>query len=136
MPWDSSPFNGFSTGDPWIASEPRPPEHTVEGQQADPDAPLHRYRSLLAVRRRHPDMWRAPLEWIETPDPEVTALRRGTVAVVANLSGRRADVSLGSPRWEPAFASHEGSRLAGSAHDAVSVPAETTVVLAQDHPWA
>ena len=135
MPWDSSPFNGFSTGDPWIASERRPPEHTVEGQQADPDAPLHGYRSLLAVRRQHPDMWRAPLEWIETADPEVAALRRSTITVVANLSGRRADVSLGSPGWEPVFASHEGSRQAGSARDAVSVPAETTVVLAQDRPW-
>ncbi len=132
MPWDSGPFNGFSAGDPWIASEPRPPEHTVEGQRADPDSPLHRYRSLLAVRRRHPDMWRAPLEWVETADPEVAALRRGTITVVANLSGRRAEVGLGSPGWEPVFASHEGSRLAGSAHDAISVPAESTVVLVSD----
>ena len=74
-----------------------------------------------------------PLEWIETADPEVAALRRGTIAVVANLSGHRASVSLGSPGWEPVFASHEGSRLDNPAHDAVSVPAETTVVLASDH---
>ena len=131
MPWDGSPFNGFSTGDPWIASEPRPPGHTVAGQRADADAPLHRYRSLLATRRRHPDMWRAPLEWIETADPEVAALRRGTIAVVANLSGRPASVGLGPPGWAPVFASHEGSCPAGSAHDAVSVPAETTVVLSR-----
>ena len=131
MPWDGSPGNGFSTGDPWIVSEPRPPEHTVEGQRADPDAPLHRYRSLLAVRRRHADMWRAPLEWIETGDPQVAALRRGTVAVVANLSGRRANVSLGSPGWAPVFASGEGSRLNRPANGAVSVPAESTVVLSR-----
>ncbi len=129
MPWDSSTHNGFSAGDPWIDSEPRPPEQTVAGQQADPDAPVHRYRNLLAVRRQHPDMWRAPLEWITTPDPRVAALRRGTIAVVANLSDRGASVDLGSRGWQPAFASRPGCRLDSPANDAVSVPAETTVVL-------
>jgi len=130
MPWDSSTHNGFSDSSPWIDSEPRPAEHTVAGQQADPDAPVHRYRTLLAVRRQHPDMWRAPLEWIETPDERVAALRRGTVAVVANLSERPASVRLGSPGWEPVFATEPGCRLDAPAHDTVSVPAETTIVLA------
>ena len=129
MPWDTSPHNGFSTSDPWIDSEPRPRQHTVAGQTADPDALLHRYRSLLALRQQHRDMWRAPLEWIETSDPLVAALRRGSVAVAANLSDHRADVALGSPGWQLAFASREGSRPDGPANEAVSVPAETTVVL-------
>ena len=133
MPWDGSAHNGFSTGDPWIDSEPRPPEHTVEGQRAEPDAPVHRYRDLLAVRRHHPDMWRAPVEWIATSNPLVAALRRGSVTVVANLSDQRTDVSLGSSGWKPVFESRAGSCLDSPAHDAVSVPAETTVVLACDH---
>ena len=133
MPWDSTTNNGFSAGDPWIGAESRRPEETVAGQQADPDAPVYRYRDLLAVRRRHPDMWRAPLEWIETPDPRVAALRRGTIAVIANLSDRRTSVRLGSPGWEPVFASQPGCRLDGAAHDTVSVPAETTVVLSSNH---
>ena len=134
MPWDSGARNGFSTGDPWILAEPRRPEETVAGQRADPDAPVHRYRSLLAVRRQHPDMWRAPLEWIETSEPRVAALRRGTIAVVANLSERPTSVNLGSLAWEPVFASQQGCRLHSPAQDTVSVPAETTVVLASDHP--
>ena len=77
-------------------------------------------------------MWRAPLEWIETPGPLVAALRRRSVAVVANLSAHRAGVSLGSPGWQPVFESQAGSRLDGPTHDTVSVPAETTVVLAGD----
>ncbi len=133
MPWDSSAHNGFSSSEPWIDAEPRPPEQTVAGQQADRDAPLHRYRSLLAMRRHHPDLWQVPLEWIETPDPRVAALRRGSVAVVANLTDRRTSVRLGSPGWQPVFASLEGSRLDRPAHDAISVPAESTVVLARDH---
>ena len=132
MPWDSSAQNGFSAGDPWIDSEPRLPEQTVAGQQADPDAPVHRYRSLLDVRRQHPDMWRAPLEWIDTVNPQVAALRRGTIAVVANLSERRTSVRLGSPGWEPAFTSQPGSRFDTPAHDTVSVPPETTIVLTRE----
>ena len=133
MPWDSSTHNGFSASDPWIDAEPRPPEQTVEGQRADPDAPVHRYRRLLATRRRHPDLWRAPLEWIETHDPRVAALRRGSIAVVSNLADPRTSVSLGSPGWQPVFASQPGSRMDGTAHDAVSVPTESTVVLARAH---
>ena len=134
MPWDSSAHNGFSTNEPWIDAEPRPPGQTVAGQRDDPDAPVHRYRSLLAMRRRYPDMWRAPLGWIETHDPRVAALRRGSIAVVANLSDHRASVALGSPGWQPVFASRQGSRLDAPAYDAVSVPAESTVVVASGHP--
>ena len=133
MPWDSSAYNGFSTSDPWIDAEPRPPEQTVDGQRADPDATVHRYRSLLAMRRQHPDLWRAPLEWIETHNPRVAALRRGSIAVVANLADHRTSVRLGSPGWQPVFASQQGSRLDSPAHDAVSVPTESTVVLVRAH---
>ena len=74
-------------------------------------------------------MWRAPLEWIDAPNPQVAALRRGTIAVVANLSERPTSVSLGAPGWEPVFASQPGCRLDTPAHDTVSVPPETTIVL-------
>ena len=129
MPWDSSTHNGFSANDPWIDAEPRTPEQTVEEQRADPDAPVHRYRSLLAMRRRHPDLWRAPLEWIETADSLVAALRRGSIAVVANLADRRTNVSLGSPGWQPVFTSDDGCHVDSSAGESVSVPAESTAVL-------
>ena len=134
MPWDSSPHNGFSASDPWIDAEPRPAEQTVAGQQSDGDSPLHRYRNLLATRRRHPDMWRAPPEWIETRDPKVAALRRGSIAVIANLAAQRTSVTLGPPGWQPVFASGDGGHWDDSARDAISVPAETTVVLTCDPP--
>jgi len=78
-------------------------------------------------------MWRARREWIDTANPQAAALRRGTITVVANLSERRTSVSLGSPGWQPVFASQPGSRLDTPAHDTVSVPPETTVVLAGNH---
>ena len=133
MPWDGTAHNGFSTSAPWIDAEPRPVEETVAGQLSDPHAPVHRYRELLAVHRRHPDLWRAPAEWIETADPAVVVLRRGSAVVVANLADRRTSVRLASPGWQPVFASREGISLDSPARDAVSVPAESTVVLAGDH---
>ena len=134
MPWDSGAHNGFSASAPWIDAEPRPPEQTVAGQQADSKAPLHRYRSLLAVRRRHADLWRAPVEWIEAHDPRVAALRRGSTAVVANLSGRRVSVRLDSPGWEAVFTSGDGCWLDSSTGDSVSVPAESAAVLVNGQP--
>ena len=132
MPWDSTAHNGFSTGEPWIDAEPRPAEQTVAGQRGDPGAPVHRYRELLAVRRRHPDLWRAPSERIETADPLVAAVRRGSTAIVANLADRRADVRLGSFGWETVFASREGCHPHSSAGDTVSLSAESAVVLVND----
>ena len=134
MPWDSGAHNGFSASAPWTDAEPRPPEQTVAGQQADSKAPLHRYRSLLAVRRRHPDLWQAPVEWIETHDPRVAALRRGSTAVVANLSDRRVRIRLDSPGWELVFTSGDGCSLDSSTGDSVSVSAESAAVLVNGQP--
>ena len=134
MPWDSSAHNGFSATEPWIKAEPRPTEHTVASQQADSEAPLHRYRSLLAVRRRHPDLWRAPVEWIEAHDPRVAALRRGSTAVVANLSNSQVSVRLDSPGWEAVFTSGDSCWLDSSTGDSVSIPAESAAVLVNGQP--
>ena len=134
MPWDGSAHNGFSATEPWINAEPRPPEHTVANQQADSEAPVHRYRSLLAVRRGHPDLWQAPVERIETHDPRVAALRRGSTAVVANLSNRRMSVRLDSPGWEAVFTSGDGCHIDSSTGESVSIPAESAAVLVNGQP--
>ena len=131
MPWDGTDHNGFSVAEPWIDAEPRPLAQTVAGQKSDPDAPVHRYRELLAARRQNPDLWRAPAQWIDTPDPQVAGVLRGSAAVVANLGPSRRTVRLGSPDWTPVFVSREGCRLDGPAGDAVSVPAEAAVMLAR-----
>ena len=134
MPWDSRANNGFSASAPWIDAEPRPPEQTVAGQRADSEAPLHGYRSLLAVRRRHPDLWQAPVEWIETHDLRVAALRRGSTAVVANLSDCRVSVRLAALGWELVFTSADGCYIDSSTGDSVSVPAESAAVLVNAQP--
>ncbi len=136
MPWDGSGNNGFSVAAPWIEALPRPDSETVAGQRDDPGAVVHRYRELLAVRRHHRDLWQAPAEWIDTPDPLVAALRRGSTVVVANLAPEPAAVGLGlgSGGWEVAFASREGCRLEGPSGDTVSLPAESAAIVTARRP--
>ena len=117
MPWAAGDQNGFSSRRPWIEAAPRPLAHTVQGQRADLAAPVHCYRSLLAARRRHPDLWQAPLKWLDAPGPATAALQRGSVAVVANLGRRRAEFELPPGRWTEAFASTTGSEVRGHRAD-------------------
>ena len=131
MPWNASDQNGFSVGESWINAEPRPRPQTVTGQQADPAAPLHRYRSLIRVRKQHPDLWSAALTWIDTADERVAALRRGRAAVVANLADQPVTVDLGAEAWRIVFASNDGSTLNAPDQATVSVPPETTALLAR-----
>jgi len=128
MPWDAGPYNGFSAGTPWIDSETRPQKQTVASQRDEPSAPLHRYRSLLGLRRSHPDMWQAPLQWLDSADPLVCALRRGSITVVANLSPEPTSFGLDSSGWQIVYSSQEVGSVSNSS-DIVLIPAETTLVL-------
>ncbi|MCY4424408.1 MAG: hypothetical protein OXC06_15205, partial [Acidimicrobiaceae bacterium] len=57
---------------------------------------------------------------------------RGTTALSPTLPARHARVGVVSPGWHPFFPSQQGTRLDSPAHNAVSVPAETSVVLASE----
>ena len=92
IPWTTGVHNGFTTGDPWLAAEDRPAEHTVEHQRATPGTPLHRYRELIAVRRAHPELHTSVLEWVPLGRADVAAARRGSLLIVANLSAEPVEV--------------------------------------------
>ena len=51
MPWDRTPFAGFSTTDPWLPLNPDWPKRNVAVQAQDPGSMLVLYRSLLSQRR-------------------------------------------------------------------------------------
>ncbi|WP_267389172.1 alpha-amylase family glycosyl hydrolase [Sphingomonas sp. GC_Shp_3] len=51
MPWDGSPFAGFSAVEPWLPLNPDWPTRNVTTQSDDPDSLLTLYRSLLTLRR-------------------------------------------------------------------------------------
>lgn len=127
MPWDASSFNGFSTSQPWIASDDRPVHETVEAQRADQDSPLYRYRSLLEIRSGLPDMYQAPFERLEAPSDEVAVVRRGSVLVIANFSASSVTVTSAGGAWNQAFSSGDGT--VEIASDGVTVGPELSVIL-------
>lgn len=51
MPWDDSPYAGFSTVDPWLPLNEDWGVRNVAAQDRDPDSLLSLYRSLLSLRR-------------------------------------------------------------------------------------
>jgi oligo-1,6-glucosidase/alpha-glucosidase len=51
MPWDASPFAGFSDGEPWLPLNDDWPARNVQAQDVDPGSLLALYRSLLHLRR-------------------------------------------------------------------------------------
>ena len=98
MPWDNTHINGFTTADKaWLQAPPRPPELTVEGQRDNPNSPLAAYRSLIHLRKTHPEIWNAPLDKAEALAPEVLYVSRGDICLVANLSTNPFQATLDTP---------------------------------------
>ncbi len=96
MPWEPGPGNGFTTAPAaWLPADDRPAEDTVEHQRSDPSSTLHRYRDLLAQRRRLPELWEEPLAWIDTGDQRVLAVRRGSLVVACNFDATARELGLG-----------------------------------------
>ncbi len=128
MPWGDGPTNGFNSGArPWLPSTPRPAGETVAGQLGDPSSFLERYRSLLALRRSRPELWTAPVEWLDTDDSVLLALRRGDSVVAANLDEYPARLDLPEGSWDLLFSSRLGPMPIGGRE--VVVPAETSLIL-------
>ncbi|MET0376257.1 MAG: alpha-amylase family glycosyl hydrolase, partial [Rhizorhabdus sp.] len=53
MPWDASPFAGFSTAEPWLPLNPDWRTRNVAAQESDPASMLSLVRRLLTLRRAH-----------------------------------------------------------------------------------
>ncbi|MDM7323668.1 MAG: alpha-amylase family glycosyl hydrolase, partial [Thermus sp.] len=51
MPWDTSPYAGFSTAEPWLPLNPDWPVRNVALQEKDPRSMLHLVKRLIALRR-------------------------------------------------------------------------------------
>lgn len=92
MPWSEGPHNGFTTGpDVWLHTQPLPTALTAAHQTATPGSTWHRYRELINLRKRHPDLWRAPFELVRR-DADVLIVGRGDLLIVANLGAHPVDV--------------------------------------------
>jgi alpha-glucosidase len=85
MPWDSTHLNGFSTAPhAWLQTAPLPTSLTAAAQRADPGSALHRYRELVSLRARFPELTTVPVD-LFTRDGATAVITRGTLTLVANL---------------------------------------------------
>ena len=75
MPWDSSPFAGFSTAPPWLPLNADWPTRNVAAQAVDPGSMLALYRALLALRRAQLALSIGSLTLIDAA-PDVLAYER------------------------------------------------------------
>lgn len=128
MPWDTSHCNGFTTApEPWMPSQPRPAELTVAVQKADPDSWIHRYRRLIELRKKHPDLHEAPAEWIDGDHGLTMTLRRGRCLVAANLDDHPSHVHLPDGNWSLVFTSRPDG--AGVVAGELELDGETAAIL-------
>lgn len=67
MPWDASPFAGFSTVEPWLPLNPDWPTRNVAAQAEAPQSMLSLYRRLLALRRATPALAVGEMEMLDAP---------------------------------------------------------------------
>lgn len=124
MPWDSSANNGFSTGTPWLLSEPRPDAETVADQLDNPDALLHRYRDLIAFRHGSPQLWVGESSTVDLGD-DVLGIRRPDSFAVCNLGATETAIELPAGQWTLGFSSG-GDSADHPATGTVRIAPETT----------
>ena len=89
MPWDATPYAGFSRVDPWLPLNPDWPTRNVAAQQGDPASMLTLYRGLLALRRTEQALAIGTMTLLEAPDGVIAYERRydgKRLLVVLNLT--------------------------------------------------
>ncbi|MGT2910483.1 glycoside hydrolase family 13 protein [Streptococcus cameli] len=89
MQWDATEHGGFTTGTPWLQSNPSYKTINVEAALADPDSIFYTYQKLVALRKEQDWLVDADFELVDTAD-KVVAYKRiapdATYLVVMNFS--------------------------------------------------
>jgi len=89
MPWNDSPFAGFSTVDPWLPLGDDWRERNVAVQDRDSKSLLSLYRFLLSLRRKHAALAMGDFRLLDSAD-DVLAFERqhndSRLLVALNLS--------------------------------------------------
>ena len=75
MPWNRSPFAGFSAVEPWLPLNSDWPTRNVAAQERDPGSLLSFYRELLALRRSQSALSIGSFALIDA-EPDVLAYER------------------------------------------------------------
>lgn len=99
MQWDSSPYAGFSTVEPWLPVSGDYAQRNVAEESSDPQSLLNLYRRLLALRRATPALHSGAYRPVDTAEANVYVYRRehpaGDYLVALNFSAQAVRLSLG-----------------------------------------
>ena len=76
MQWDGSENGGFTSGTPWLKTNPNTRDINVEAQRQDPHSVYQCYRKLIALRKQSSALSRGDLTFLETGHPKLIALIR------------------------------------------------------------
>ncbi|MFE6795710.1 glycoside hydrolase family 13 protein [Paenibacillus chitinolyticus] len=126
MQWDDTANAGFTTGEPWIKVNPNHPGINAAAATADPQSIYHYYRSLIALRKKHPVIVYGEYKLLLPLDTEIYAYTR-------TLSGEKLLVILnffdGTPEftWPEELGEGKDAELLISNYD--RVPGEDTCVI-------
>ncbi len=128
MPWDDTPFAGFSTVEPWLPLNPDWPVRNVAVEAVDPASMLALYRGLLALRRSRAALSSGAFTLVEA-EPEVLAYERRSgddrLLVALNLGAATRALPLAD---ETRGASVLASTLAPRPMDGTLAPNEGVVL--------
>ncbi|NYG07259.1 oligo-1,6-glucosidase [Phycicoccus badiiscoriae] len=97
MQWDDTTNAGFTTGQPWSATNPNYTEINAAAAVADPESVFHHYRRLIELRHTEPAIAHGDFTMLAPDHPTLYAFTRsheGTdLLVLANFSGDELDLS-------------------------------------------
>jgi len=102
MPWDGSPFGGFSMVEPWLPLNPDAEIRNVRAQERDSTSLLSLHRRLIALRRTEPALNRGGYRPLAQSDRALAFVRAAEGArwvVALNFTGERTELSFGSMDW-------------------------------------
>jgi oligo-1,6-glucosidase len=97
--WNSTPNAGFTTGTPWIKTNPNYTTINAAAQENNPHSPLNYFRSLTQLRKKELALVYGKYTLIDEPNPNVYAYTREwqgrKLLVVLNFKAENASVNLG-----------------------------------------
>ncbi|MEK2690194.1 glycoside hydrolase family 13 protein [Bdellovibrio sp. GT3] len=105
MQWDSSANAGFTTGKPWLKTNPNFKQINVAAQMEDPESILNYYRRLIRLRRQHEGLIYGSFDLVDADNKEVFAYTRTLGAekflVISNMTKNATRCALGPIAVKP-----------------------------------
>ncbi|CAN5409258.1 oligo-1,6-glucosidase [soil metagenome] len=101
MQWSPGEHGGFSTGEPWLASNPNHATINVEAQRSDPGSILEFYRRLIALRHESRLVQAGSFRMLAPEHPTLFAFVReldgDSLLVLANMDDATLDIGAVLP---------------------------------------